>query len=125
MHKKMKSLFSYNFGKSIVSNRLIFSLIFAVLFISVFTFITTVEGLQITVTSESVADVDPNTPGDQAGTVWTFVTPRGRENLVPVTSDYLGMYPYDEYTGYKSFVKVNDNTYKLTVGPIISLDLGS
>ena len=114
----MKTFFFYNFRKCIVSNRLIFSLICTFFFISALTFIAPVEGLQITVTSEKVTDVDPNTPGDQPGVVWTFVTLG--EGELDTSVFRIGGVSYDEYTGFKSFTKVNDNTYKLTVGPVTS-----
>ncbi len=58
-----------------LSNPLIFPLIFSFLFVAEFA-IPTAEGMQLTITSEELTDVDPDTPGDQPGYKVTFVTLR-------------------------------------------------
>ena len=107
-----------------LSNPLMFSLIFFILFGAGFG-ITTAEGLRIRITNEEVTDVDPDTPGDQSGYKVTFVT-EGEGKFG--TSDLIvECVSYDEYTGFKKFEKVDDgdnndqtNTYELTVGHLDS-----
>ena len=112
-----------------LSNPLIFSLIFSVLFVAGFA-IPTAEGMQVGITSEELTDVDPDTPGDQPGYKLTFVTLRveGEEEF---TTDglYFGDVSYDEYTGFKKFEKIDDgdddpltDTYELTIGTIVPSD---
>ena len=130
MHKRMKPLFSYNFGKGIVSNRLRFSLIFSLLFLAMFA-TTTAEGLlQERVTLEDVEDVDPNTPGEQPGFVLTIYTENGEDFTDERAESYFSPFPlfflgdgdltYDEYTGFKSYTRVDDNTFEFRIGDLPS-----
>ena len=127
MHKRMKPLFSFNFHKGIVSNRLRFSLICTLLFFVMFA-TTTAEGqIQKGVVREEVEDVDPDTPGDQPGFVATFDTEGYEEGefedvisdlpLFFVNGEYV---TYDEYPGPKSFEDLGDGMYALRIGGLPS-----
>ena len=99
-------------------NGLTFPIIF---FLCVAVFVSTMaEELQIEISSETVIDVDPDTPGDQLGAILTITT----EGEGELTADYFIVkdVPYAEYTGFKKFEKVDDNTYKMTIGVILPAD---
>ena len=89
------------------------------LFVAVFA-ITMAEELQIEISSETVIDVDPDTPGDQLGAILTITT----EGEGELTADHFIVIdvPYADYTGFKKFEKVDDNTYKMTIGVILPPD---
>ena len=124
-----------------LSNPLTFSLIFSLLFVAVFVITEELPAgtLHITITSEELTDVDPDTEGDQPGYKVTFVAIGDGElptsalligdGTVDEETGLPGSVTYDEYTGFKKFEKIDDgddddetNTYELTIGYIVSSD---
>ncbi len=119
----MKLLFSYNFGEGIVSNRLRFALIFSLLLLAVFPSITTSEEEEeeqtntLILSSTSETDVDPDTAGNQGGTVITIKVTSGPdlgEDFIDYVKDGDGN-PLADNPHFKSFEKTGDNTYTITL----------
>ena len=105
MHKRMKPLFSYNFGKGIISNRLMFSLICSLFCVAVFT-PTTAEASCVWETKvEQWEDVDPTADGKQRGLKATFRRPVawGSSSLDDLKGCItINGISWGDYTGYKS-----------------------
>ena len=97
-----------------LSNHLTCSVIFSVLFVAVFTFIATPEdaghrGIQRIISDEDVTDLDPDTPGDQSGSVVTFFIPHHEEKIIDQIREIAERNPH-----FKSLEKTGDNTYVIT-----------
>ncbi|MDE0466716.1 MAG: hypothetical protein OYL97_06635, partial [Candidatus Poribacteria bacterium] len=114
MHKKMKPLFFYNFSNGIVSNQLMFSLICSLFCVAVFTPIVTPEETEektaVKISNKKIADVDPDTPGDQSGWAATFEIVSGPDPGPDFINDiFIENTPATEHPLFKSFGKTSDD----------------